>query len=203
MGELPSPFALSSAAALSIPSTFPSMAVPASRARESDRKEDDQLVYRLNAEKHCRRSSGRARRGLLPMELQGCRQVRRMPSAQAHDKVPRGAAHQPGAEAGGAQGPECPRGRTGLAAAGSAIPFWRYLPGEPLLLLPQPLFLRSISEHLLLIAMQLRPLQNLQRSWGKVAATPGERDPSASARHPFCLSPHPDPAPTLSPCDEF
>lgn len=127
MGELPSPFALSSAAAVSIPSTFPSMAVPASRARESERKEDDQLVYRLNAEKHCRRSSGRARRGLLPMELQGCRQVRRMPSAQAHDKVPRGAAHQPGAEAGGAQGPGMPQGKDGPCSSGKRHPFLEIL----------------------------------------------------------------------------
>ena len=106
-GELPSPFAQSSAAAVSIPSTFPSVAVPASSARESKGKEDDQVVYRLKAEKYCRLSSGRARRGLLPMKLQGCRQVRQMPCAQAHDKVPMGAAHQPGAEAGVAEGRRC------------------------------------------------------------------------------------------------
>ena len=62
-------------------------------------------MYRLNTEKYCRLSSGRARRGLLPMELQGCREARQMPRAQAHDKVPGGAAHQPGAGSGGAEDP--------------------------------------------------------------------------------------------------
>lgn len=244
-------------------------------------------MYRLNTEKYCRLSSGRARRGLLPRKLQGCREVRQMPRARAHDRVPRGAAHQPGAGSGGAEDPgysaqvfplrarcpgvsalqrkdslsalergeaaiqgtplfsdrtftshmgkpvlgaqplpvrcqgapvpkspespkpasvsggvsetcplspsAAPRGRMGLAAAGSTIPFWRYLPGELLLLLllPQPVCLRNISEYTLLMAMRLQPFQNLECSWGKAAATTGERDPSASVRHPFCLSPHP------------
>lgn len=91
-------------------------------------------MYRLNAEKYCRLSLGRARRGLLPMKLQGCRQVRQMPSAQAHDKVPRGAAHQPGAEAGGAEGPGmpslsqcCPQGKDGPCSSGKHHPFLEIL----------------------------------------------------------------------------
>lgn len=82
-------------------------------------------MYRLNAEKYCRLSSGRARRGLLPMKLQGCRQLRQMPSAQAH---------QPGAEAGGAEGPGmpslsqcCPHGKDGPCSSGKHHPFLEIL----------------------------------------------------------------------------
>lgn len=53
--------------------------------------------------------------------------------------------------------------------------------------------------------MRLQPSEDLDRSWGKVAATTGKHHPSACAGDPFGLSPRPAPTPTwtLSPHGEF
>ena len=80
--------------------------------------------------------------------------------------------------------------------------------GDLLLLMP-PVVLRDVPEYVSPLVIRLQPSEDLDRSWGKVAATTGNtlpqplpETPSAFPSSSPCTHPVPR-VPTLSPCQEF